>query len=89
MTVQELTAKARELKKLSAKADELAEKIKTIEDEIKAHMGETEEVHAGVYKIRYAIVKSNRFDTAAFRKAMPDLAQQFTRTAESRRFTIA
>ena len=33
-----------------------------------------EEMTVDVYKVRYKTVKSSRFDTTAFKKAMPDLA---------------
>ena len=48
-----------------------------------------EEMTVDVYKVRYKTVKSSRFDTTAFKKAMPDLAAQFMRETESRRFTVA
>ena len=42
-----------------------------------------------VFKIRYATVKSSRFDTAAFKKTHGDLYAQYTRQTETRRFTVA
>ena len=70
MSANEITAKVRKIKRLQAKADELNAEIKAIQDEIKAEMlaQDTEELRAGDYKIRYAAVTSNRFDTAAFKK---------------------
>ena len=52
-------------------------------------MGDAEEVHAGEYKITRKAVTSSRIDTAALKKALPDLAQQFTKTTTARRFCIA
>ncbi len=91
MSTNELTSKVRELKELKAMAEEIAAEITTIEDVIKAEMTarETEEMIIDVYKIRWTKVKSNRFDSTAFRKAMPELAEKFTKTTESRRFSIA
>ncbi len=91
MSTNELTSKVRELKELKAMAEEIAAEITTIEDAIKAEMTarETEEMMIDVYKIRWTRVKSNRFDSTAFRKAMPELAEKFTRTTEMRRFSIA
>lgn len=91
MSTNELTSKVRELKELKAMAEEIAAEITTIEDAIKAEMTarETEEMMIDVYKIRWTRVKSNRFDSTAFRKAMPELAEKFTRTTETRRFSIA
>lgn len=91
MNTKELTAKVRELKELKAMAEELAAEITAIEDELKAVMTErqTEEMTVDVYKVRWVKVISNRFDSTAFKKKMPELAQQFTKQTESRRFSIA
>lgn len=91
MSKTEMTSKVRELKELRAMADELAAEITAIEDTIKADMTAQgiEEMTVDVYKVRYKTVKSSRFDTTSFKKAMPDLAAQFTKETESRRFTVA
>lgn len=91
MSTNELTSKVRELKELRAMAEEIAAEISTIEDAIKAEMTarETDEMMIDVYKIRWTRVKSNRFDSTAFKKAMPELAEKFTKTTETRRFSIA
>lgn len=80
MSANEMTAKVRELKELKAMADE-----------IKAEMTarNTEEMTVDIFKIRWAHVTSSRFDSASFKKAMPELYGQFTKTSESRRFSIA
>lgn len=91
MSANELAGKVRELKELRAFAEELAAEIATIEDSIKAEMTEqgTEEITVDVYKIRWTKVTSSRFDTTAFKKAMPDLAARFTKQTHTRRFSIA
>ncbi len=91
MRTNEMTSKVRELKELRAFAEELAAEIAAIEDSIKAEMTEqgTEEITVDVYKIRWTRVTSSRFDTTAFKKAMPELAAQFTKQIETRRFSIA
>lgn len=48
-----------------------------------------DELKAGEYKIRYALVTSNRFDSTAFKKLYGDLYRQFLKTGTSRRFTVA
>lgn len=87
MSANEMTAKVRELKELKAMADE----ITAIEDEIKAEMTarNTEEMTVDIFKIRWTHVTSSRFDSASFKKAMPELYGQFTKTTQSRRFSIA
>lgn len=90
MSTNEMTAKVRELKELKAMAEDLAAEITAIEDSIKAEMTarNTDEMTVDVYKIRWTKVMSSRFDTTAFKKAMPDLARQFTKVSESRRFSV-
>lgn len=91
MSTKELTSKVRELKELKAMAEELAEAITAIEDEIKATMTAqgVEELTVDVFKIRWQTVTSSRFDSANFKKAMPALYQQFTKQTTGRRFTVA
>lgn len=91
MSTIELTTKIRELKELKAMAEEISAEITSIEDIIKAEMTarDTEEMTVDVYKVRWTKVQSNRFDTSAFKKAMPELAEKFTKVTESKRFSIA
>lgn len=91
MSMNELNAKAKKLKALKAKEAEIAEQITAIEDEIKAEMTErgVEELSVGVLKIRWTKVVSNRLDTTALKKAIPDIVALFTKPTETRRFTIA
>ena len=91
MSTNELTSKVRDLKELKAFAEQIAAEIATIEDEIKAVMTEqnTEEMTVDVYKVRWTTVNSTRFDTTAFKKAMPELAEQYTRATTTRRFSVA
>lgn len=91
MSTNEMTSKIRELKELKAMAEELAQEITAIEDAIKAELTarNAEEMTVDVYKIRWTKVTSSRFDSASFKKAMPELYGQFTKTTQSRRFSIA
>ena len=91
MSTNEMARKIRELRELKTMADELAAEITAIEDQIKAEMTErdTEEMTVDVYKVRWTKVTSSRFDSTAFKKAMPELHAQFTKQIESRRFSVA
>ena len=91
MSANELTTKIRELKELKKMAEELAAEITSIEDQIKAEMTarDTEEMNIDVYKVRWTTVNGSRFDTTAFKKAMPELHQQFSKQTCTRRFTVA
>ncbi len=91
MSTNELTTKIRELKELQALIETAQAEAEAIKDDLKAYMIETgtDEVNVDIFKIRYAIVKSSRFDTTAFKKNHGDLYAQYTRQTETRRFTVA
>ena len=91
MSQNEIASKVAQIKELSQLIEEATAEAEALKDEIKAHMTavETEELTAGVFKVRYTTVKSSRFDTAAFRKTHADLYEQYSRTTETRRFSIA
>lgn len=91
MSVNEMVSKVRTLKEIEAFIAEAQAEAEAIKDELKAQMNEqnTEEMTVDVYKVRWTRVSSDKFDSTSFKKAMPDLAKQFTKTTSSRRFTIA
>lgn len=88
MSINEIKIKAAELKELKAMQEELAAEISAIEDEIKAAMGDQEQLIAGGYKITWKVVTSSRFDSSRFKKDHADLAAQYTKTTTMRRFCI-
>lgn len=87
----EIISKVRELKELKAMAEELAAEIGTIEDLLKAEMvaRDTEEIMVDVFKVRYTTVTSNRIDTTAIKKEMPEIAAKYTKQSITRRFSVA
>lgn len=89
MSINEMERKARELRELQALIDEATAEAEALKDALKAAMGDAEEVRAGAYKITWKAVTSARIDTAALKEALPDLAQQFTKTTTARRFCIS
>ena len=89
MTNKEIENKAKELRQWLAIIEEAQEQAEALKDEIKAAMGEAEAVQAGEYKISWKNVTSSRLDTAALKKALPEIAARFTRESTTRRFTIA
>ena len=91
MLSKNLDSQIHELRELRRMADELAAEIDTIQDAIKAEM-----TAAGVdvltgsdWKAVWKPVTSSRIDTTALKKALPDLAAQFTKTSTVRRFSVA
>ena len=91
MSKIELLAKIELLNKYEAMVEEMKAQSDTIHNEIKAEMEarELEEMIAGQYIIRYTAVLSNRFDTTAFKKVMPEIYKAYTKQVSSRRFTIS
>ena len=89
MSINELEAKVRELRELQALIEEAQAEAEGIRDAIKAHMGEREELRAGEYKITWKPVTSSRLDATALRKALPEVAERFTRSTTVRRFCVA
>lgn len=89
MSINEIEAKARELRQLQALIEEAQAEAEAIKDAIKAAMGDSESIQAGEYKITWKAVTSSRIDTTALKKAMPDVAERFTKETTSRRFCVA
>lgn len=89
MSTNELEMKVKELRQLQVLIEEAQAEAEAIKDSIKAHMGNSEELRAGEYKITWKAVKSSRIDTTALRRALPDVAQAFTRETTTRRFSVA
>ncbi len=90
MSKFELLAKVELLNKYEAMIEEMKAEADTIRNSIKAEMEarEVEELIAGQYIIRYTSVLSNRFDSTAFKKVLPELYKAYTKQTASRRFTI-
>ncbi len=90
MSKNELIAKIELLNEYEEMMEEIKAEAETIRDAIKAEMLEqdTEEMIAGQYIIRWTSVLSNRFDSTAFKKVMPDVYKAYTKQIASRRFTI-
>lgn len=89
MSNHELESKVRELRQLQSLIEEAQAEAEAIRDSIKAHMGDSEELKAGEYKVTWKAVTSSRLDAAALRKALPDVAERFTVTSTTRRFCVA
>ena len=91
MSTIEIVSKIEALKEWEALAAEAAAEIESLKDAIKSEMTArgVEELQAGQYIARYTEVISNRFDSTAFKKVMPDVYKAYTKPVTSRRFTVA
>lgn len=91
MSIKEIESKIQELRELRRMQEELAAEVEAIQDSIKAHMeGHGMDTLLGVdWKVTYKMVTTSRIDTAAIKKALPDVAGAFTKTTTTRRFVVA
>ena len=89
MSINEIEAKARELRQLQVLIEEAQAEAEAIKDAIKAAMGDSESIQAGEYKITWKAVTSSRIDTTALQKALPAVAERFTRETTTRRLCVA
>lgn len=91
MSTIEITSKIEALKELEALIEEAKAEAESLRDAIKAEMlnRNTEEMEAGQYIVRWTSVLSQRFDSTAFKKVMPDVYKSFTKQTASRRFSIS
>ena len=91
MSTIEITSKIEALKDLESLIEEAKAEAEALRDEIKTEMlsRDTEELEAGQYIVRWTSVLTQRFDTTAFKKVMPDVYKAYTKPVSSRRFTVS
>ena len=91
MSKIEMLAKIELLNKYEAMIAEMKNEADAVRDAIKAEMlaQDAEEMIVGQYIVRWNAVLSNRFDTTAFKKVMPEIYKAYTKQVPSRRFTIS
>ena len=91
MSTNEIAHKIEVLQEWEKIAEEARAEAEALRDEIKQELlrNDVEEMHAGQYIIRWTSVLSQRFDTTAFKKVMPDVYKAYTKQVSSRRFTIS
>lgn len=91
MGTHEMEHQVKELRELRRMAEELAAEIETIQNAIKAEMAAqaVDTMTGSDWKITWKDVTTSRLDAGALRKALPDVAERFTKTSTTRRFTLA
>ena len=91
MSTIEITSKIEALKDLESLIEEAKAEAEALRDEIKTEMlnRDTEELEVGQYIVRWTSVLTQRFDTTAFKKVMPEVYKEYTKQVSSRRFSIA
>jgi len=91
MSSTELTTKARDYRELQAMIKELEAEADALKAAIIAEMEArgADTLQADVFTIKYTAYSSNRVDTTALKKELPDIAARYTKTTAARRFQVA
>lgn len=91
MSTYDLETKITKMQEWEALAEEAKAEAEALRDEIKAELTRrnSEEVTTGKYIVRWTSVLSQRFDSTAFKRAMPDVYKAFTKQVSSRRFSVS
>ena len=88
MSNPNLESTIHEILDLKRMREELDAAITSLEDSVKAIMGDAELLTAGAFKVSWKTFTSSRVDTTALRKELPDIAAQYTKKITARRFSI-
>lgn len=91
MSQNELLTKIEELRSLEELLAEVETEIETLKDSIKNQMlaDGTEEMIVGQHIVRWTTTLSQRFDSTAFKKALPEVYKAYVKQTTSRRFSIS
>ena len=91
MTQAEFEAAASEYREKKALADEAATAVEEVAERLKAEMESrgVEKAKAGVFEVRYQLIKGTRFDSKAFKLDEPELFSKYSTDTESKRFMVA
>lgn len=87
MTINEVM---KELAQYIRMQEEISATVEGLKDEIKTYMKQNnlETLSSDEHKATFKAVTSSRIDTTALKKAFPSMADQFTKTTISNRFTF-
>ena len=91
MSTIEIQVLIESLRTLEELIQEAKAEADVLRDAIKQEMlkRSTEELTAGRYIVRWTSVLSQRFDSTAFKKVMPEIYKAYLKQVSSRRFTIS
>lgn len=87
----DINATMAELAQYIRMQEEAAAMVEALKDQLKAYMqaAGVDTLAGSEHKAAYKAVTSNRIDTTALKRDLPDVARQYTRATETRRFTFA
>lgn len=90
MTLDELKATLRKLRRAKLKLDKAQAEYDALKDICKNYMIDNgaEELEVDGFKLSYILVVSTGVDSKALKEALPKVWAQFSRMKESHRFTV-
>lgn len=90
MSKTELNSTVKKARRLKVKIEALQAEYDSLTGVLKDEMDAAgvEVMTGSDWKITYTTVRSNRIDTTAFKKALPELAEKFTKLSIYKRFAI-
>ena len=91
MSAVEIADKIEELRELEELIEAAKAEAEELKNEIKEEMLKQgkEEMEVGKYIIRWTSVLSQRFDSTAFKRVMPEVYKAYIKQTASKRFTIS
>ncbi len=91
MSIIELNSKIKELREFRRMADELQSEIDALQDAIKAEMIalDVDTLNGTDWKVTWKAVTSNRLDSTAIKKELPDVAARYMKQTTTRRFVLS
>ena len=91
MSTIEMDSKIKELRELRRMAEEIQAEIDSLQDTIKAEMTARDvDTLAGTdWRVTWKNVTSNRLDSTALKKELPEIAARFMKQTTARRFVLA
>ena len=89
MSTNELKARLDEYREYKALINELQDAIAALEDDIKAYMGDQEEINVAGVKVHWKRYELKRFDSKTFKAEHAAMYEQYIKTTEARRFSVA
>lgn len=88
MSTHEIAAKLREYQETKAMLNEVQDALSALEAEIKAIMGDSEEITAEGIKAKWSRYTTSRFDSKTFRAEHGPMYEQYVKTVPAQRFQV-
>lgn len=89
MSTNELKARLDEYREYKALLNELQDTIAALEDDIKAYMGDQEEINVAGVKVHWKRYELKRFDSKTFKAEHAAMYEQYIKITDARRFSVA